>query len=374
MKKDKLIEYVFLALICIITFFNLFLPTSTAQKYILTLFLFIYTIILAKIIKQKRIDNIDKKKIIVLIFSLSVIYVILLYFIGIFTGFYRNPMGFSDKQLLNTIVPYIIIIICSEIIRQIFITKDDKKITIITTITLIILEITTYIEFYNVWALNVVLEFVGCVILPAISTNILCNYMLKKYGIVPNILYRIVTTIYIFCINFLPNIYKLFESIYRTTYPYITYLIIDNYFVKKDFQKAIKNKKMSWISLLVTTSIAIIIIMLISCKFKYGILVIGSSSMTGTIDKGDAVIYERYEKQQLEEGQVIIFIKNDIKTVHKIEKVQVRNDEKIYITKGTNNEQQDEGYRTDKDIIGIVKFKIMDIGWPTIWINEMFNN
>lgn len=374
MKKDKVIEYIFLTIICIITFFNLFLPIITIQKYILTVFLLIYTIIVVKLIKPKRVDNIDKKKIVALIISLSAIYIILLYFVGIFTGFHKNSIGVGKEQLFNTILPYIMIVICSEIIRQVFITKNDKKITIITTIVLIIVEITTYIEFYNVWALSVVLEFVGYVILPAISTNILCNYILKRYGIIPNILYRILTTIHIFCIGILPNIYIFFESIYRTIYPYIIYLIIDNYFIKKDFEKAIKNKKMSWISLFVTTSIAIIIIMLISCKFQYGVLVVGSSSMTGTIDKGDAVIYERYEEQQLKEGQVIIFTKNDVKTVHKIEKVQIRNDEKIYITKGTNNEQQDEGYRTDKDIIGVVKFKIIDIGWPTIWLNELFDN
>ena len=198
--------------------------------------------------------------------------------------------------------------------------------------------------------------------------------MIKRYGIIPNILYRLITTVYIFGANLLPNIYIFFESIYRTIYPYIIYMIIDNYFAKKDFEKAIKNKKMSWISLMVTIGIATIIVMLISCEFKYGILVVGSSSMTGTIDKGDAVVYEKYEKQQLKEGQIIIFIKNNVKTVHKIEKLQIRNDETIYITKGTNNEQQDDGYRTDKDIIGIVKFKIVDIGWPTIWINELFKN
>ena len=36
--------------------------------------------------------------------------------------------------------------------------------------------------------------------------------------------------------------------------------------------------------------------MLISCKFKFGVLVIGSGSMTGTINKGDIVLYETYGK------------------------------------------------------------------------------
>lgn len=94
--------------------------------------------------------------------------------------------------------------------------------------------------------------------------------------------------------------------------------------------------------------------------------------MTGTIDKGDAVVFERYDKQELEDGQIIVFVKDNVKTIHSIESIVVKNNETIYYTKGTNNQQRDEGYRTDKDIIGVVKFKIIDIGWPTIWLNDLF--
>ncbi len=94
--------------------------------------------------------------------------------------------------------------------------------------------------------------------------------------------------------------------------------------------------------------------------------------MAGTIDKGDAIVYEKFDGRQLEKGQVIVFTKDNIKTIHAIENVQVKNNETIYYTKGTNNQQQDEGYRTNNDIIGVVKFRIIDIGWPTIWINDVF--
>jgi len=43
----------------------------------------------------------------------------------------------------------------------------------------------------------------------------------------------------------------------------------------------------------------VLITMLISCQFKYGILVIGSESMTGTINVGDAVIYESYNNETI---------------------------------------------------------------------------
>ena len=43
--------------------------------------------------------------------------------------------------------------------------------------------------------------------------------------------------------------------------------------------------------------------MVVSGRFRYGTLVIGTGSMTGTINKGDIIIYERYEKEELEIGE-----------------------------------------------------------------------
>ena len=86
-------------------------------------------------------------------------------------------------------------------------------------------------------------------------------------------------------------------------------------------------------------SIVAIIIMLISCKFKFGVLVIGSGSMTGTINKGDIVLYETYGKNdELKNGDIIVFIKDDLKIVHRIVDQRILGEETRYYTKQTNKE------------------------------------
>lgn len=299
-------------------------------------------------------------------------YILILYIIGIFTGFYRN-ISASGKTISRTVLPYILIIIFSEIIRQIFVTKENKKNTLIITIALVFAEISVFTNFSKLWNLQEMLVLIGYITIPSISSNLLCNYMVKKYGLIPNIFYRIITGIYIYIFSVLPDIYMFFQSIYKIIFPYIIYIIIDDLFENNKFKKTVKREKVNIISLIISIVLVIFIVMLVSCKFKYGILVVGSSSMAGTIDKGDTVVYKRFEDDKLEKGQVIIFLKDDIKTIHAIEDIQQKNNEIIYHTKGTNNEQKDEGYRTNKDIIGVVKFKIIDIGWPTIWVNELFN-
>ena len=58
--------------------------------------------------------------------------------------------------------------------------------------------------------------------------------------------------------------------------------------------------------------------MVVSCRFRYGTLVIGTGSMTGTINKGDIIIYERYEKEELEIGEIIVFKTENVFVIHRI--------------------------------------------------------
>ena len=291
MKKDKVIENTLLLIIVIVTFFNLFLLNAEIQKLVLTFFFIVYTFVLTKILKFRKVDNKNKRKLLILIIGLSILQILILYIIGIFTGFYKN-INASRKAILSTALPYIIIIIFSEIIRQIFVTKESKKNIIIITIALVLAEISIFTNLYKVWDLSEILVLVGYITIPSISVNLLCNYIVKKYGLFPNILYRVITGIYIYIFGVLPYIYIFFQSIYKIIFPYITYIIIDDLFENNKFKKMAKREKTNIISLIISIVLVTSIVMLVSCKFKYGILVVGSSSMAGTIDKGDAVVYK----------------------------------------------------------------------------------
>jgi signal peptidase I len=155
-------------------------------------------------------------------------------------------------------------------------------------------------------------------------------------------------------------------------YPFIIYLVLENTYAKASFATAYKDRKQNifWTSgLLVMVTL---LIMLISCQFKYGIIVIGSNSMTGTINKGDGIIFKKYDGERLEKGQVILFNYNDIKTVHRIVEIRVVNGEARYVTQGDANQNVDTGYRLTKDIQGTVDIRIKYIGLPTLWLRSLF--
>lgn len=374
MKKDKLVEYICSVCLCVILFFNLFVLDIFSNKIIFAGFLLVYLIVLLAFVKGKKVSNKDKKKVAILMAAFAGLHILFLYIVGIFAGFYKNSISFSVSELFNRILPISVIIIISELIRWIFVTKEDRKLPIVATIGLILVDISLYINLYNKFDLEEVLALVGYVGLASISTNLLCNYTVKRYGFLPNMLYRIVTTMYIYVLPILPDIYLFFQSVFRIIYPYVIYLMLDFAFTNEEFKVALKSQKTSVVTIVLGIIIAFSMVLLVSCEFKYGIMVVGSSSMAGSVDKGDAVVFERYDGQTLKEGQIIIFNKDDVQTIHRIEDIQVLNGNTIYYTKGDNNEQKDEGYRTDKDILGVVKFKVVYIGWPTIWLKDMFSN
>ena len=372
MKKDKVIIRLIILVFFTILFFNLFVLNIFENKYILAIFLLLFFLITKKYLGIKPVYNKNKNSVTLIIVVLGIVYLLALYIIGIYVGFYKNLWDFGITTLKTKIIPYSAIIILSELIRSIFIRREDKKIKIIITISLIFIDIITNIQLYSIFKLDSLLALIGNVILASISTNLLCNYTNRKYGCIPGICYRIITTMYIYIFSILPDIYTLFESVIKIIYPYIIFLIIDFAFEEDNFKKLRNRDKTSFWALTSTIIITMIIILLVSCKFTYGIMVVASGSMTGSLDKGDAVIFQQYNNQTIKEGTIVIFKSESRNIIHRVIDIQQLNGETIYYTKGDANQQKDDGYRTKQDIKAIVKFKIIEIGWPAIFINNLF--
>ena len=102
-------------------------------------------------------------------------------------------------------------------------------------------------------------------------------------------------------------------------------------------------------------------------------IVIGSRSMTGALNSGDAVIYKTYEDgDKLEEGNIIVYRNNEALTIHRVVSIVDVNNEVRYFTKGDANPEIDEGYIHKNDIVGVVKLKVKYIGYPTLYVRELF--
>lgn len=371
MKKDKIKVYMLESVICMIFFFTLFV-SSTYLRAIAAILLVISFLLIKKVLHKRNIVSLYHKQVTILLGLLSIVFLLIFYVLGLYFGYANSLIKFNLLTLLLMIIPTAAIIIVSEIMRSIFLAEKSIVSKILTTVCMILIDLTLYANMNQFTTFSGFVNMISFSLLASIANNLLWNYTSVRYGYKPAIVFRLVITLYEFIIPVIPNIFLYFRCFLRMVYPYIVYLILETLYSKNDFVVAVQDKKRDNIITVILLTIMILFIMLISCEFKYGLLVIGTGSMSGAIDIGDAVIYERCDNQSIKEQQIIIFERDNIRIVHRVVDIKIVNGVKRYYTKGDANKQNDSGYVTQDDILGLVKFKIKYIGYPTLMLRESF--
>ena len=188
----------------------------------------------------------------------------------------------------------------------------------------------------------------------------------------PNITYRLITTLYLYIIPYVPAMADSLYSLYKLGFHIATFVFIDALYDKKVKRALRKKSKLEIPITVIAVGLILGFVMLISNQFRYGALVIATPSMTGELNVGDAALFERYDEQIIVEGQVIVFEKDDSMIVHRVVKIEKINGITRYSTKGDANDELDSGYVYDGNIVGLVQMKVPYVGYPTIWLRSLF--
>lgn len=381
MKKDKLKLYIFEVLLIVFLFFALF-ASDIINRFILAIVLLITSVIIKYALKKRSIDSAYEKQVFIMMFIFAIIYVIAFYASGLYFGYARSKVLLSFWSIYTFIIPISVIIISSEIIRKILLSQNallnirGHKVNlsiVLVFIAMVIIDLLLYTGIYDLTNIDDFLMVIGFVLFASISCNLLYNYLAIRFSEKSIIVYRLITTLFIYIIPIVPEMHIFLRSFLRMIYPFIIFIIMEETYSKTNFAIAYKDKKRNIIFTTISLIVLSLLVMLISCKFKYGLIVVGSGSMEGTIDIGDALLYERYDGSEIKKGQVIIFNYGDIKTIHRVVEIRKVNNETRYYTKGDANKSKDEGFTTKDSVIGLVKYKIKYIGKPTLWFRNIFN-
>lgn len=383
MKKSKL-KVLGLELFIIFVLILLIIFQNKLSRWGITLVILFCSFISYRLLKNRKINSYHKKIVAILFFLFGLVYLAILYLMGLYFGFVRSKILFSLNTVFNLILPISIVIIISEILRSVLLSQDinfminkkEKNFSpVLTFIILVLIDILMYtgsVDFNN---LDSVLTMVGFVLFSSIANNLLFNFISVRYDYKGIIIFKLMINLYMYFIPIIPDVYMFMMSFFKMLFAYIIYIVIDKLFSKNDFVISYFDKRRLFVGNTILMMFAVFLIMLVSCQFKYGIMVIGSESMMGTLNKGDMVLFKSYNSDdEISEGQVIIFNYNNIKTVHRVVKILNVNGINRYYTKGDANKHADDGYITKEDIQGIVKFDIRYLGYPTLFLKEMFEN
>ena len=349
------------------------IPFETAGRIIAAVLMAAIAIFATIVIKKRTIPSINKHQVLWIVSIITVVYLMLYYVSGLKFGFARNLYGLNLKFIVSRAVPVAFIIYFSEIYRHVMRAQEDRMADVLAYVICVLAEmIACATASVAISSFDHFMELVAATMLPAIIANLLYQYLTPRYGILPNVIFRAGTTLYIYLIPIIPAMADSLRCFISMIVPLGIYLFIDAMYEKKRRYALAKKSKLVIPITVLAVTIMLSTVMLISNQFRYGLLVVVTDSMTGEINRGDAVIYEEYDDQIIEEGQVIVFKRNSSMIVHRVEEIQIVNGRKRYYTKGDANDGRDADFRYDSDIVGIVNHKIPYIGFPTIFMRNLF--
>lgn len=380
MKRSQKIIIGLLSFMFLVLLINSFI-TKIFSRYSICAFISIVLIISYLLLGMEKEKSRYNKDIILSLLIYIAIYYITTYLFGLFIGFNKNVYSSNIILILKNIVPIIILIPLSELLRYIINSKIKDNyillglsIFVFTLIdTTITIQVSSFKNFYDT------LKVIGLFILPSLSKNYLLTYLTIKVSYKPNLVYRYLMELPRYILPIVTSFGVYIESVIYISFPIIVFIIIYNDFKKREKKNIIlssKFKKNTKFIYYIVTIILITIVSLTSGYFKYQAIVIATGSMTPNINKGDMVVIEKVapkDAKKLKEGEVLAFKREDKIVVHRIYKIYTSGNEIFFKTKGDHNNAPD-GYLTEaKEILGTVKFNIRYIGYPTVALYEKIN-
>lgn len=324
---------------------------------------------------QKDKNNELKKTIVCTEIIILLAFFSIYYGSGLILGYLATPYALNITSIISNILPLLITLICIEMFRYIIVASDrENKILInITTISICIFELIIMVTGKNLNSYEELFKVTSQTIIPIIAKNYTFTYLARFVGIKPVLLFRLILDMYIYLVPIIPDIGDYFNSITKIGLPMllfiISYRIIDDTIngVEYDFKKNMLRKNDIPVLILL-----LLISCLISGKFTFYLIGIGSNSMAPAIYKGDAVLLNKRVANVLKKGAIVAYKSENKVIIHRITEVNKKDNNYYYIVKGDANNTPDSNPLAHKDVIGVVMFKIPVIGYPSVFLSELF--
>ncbi len=371
MNKGKLLTYA-LSLSLLVILLSCFIFIKQDNAVWVAIILAIFALLISWLVKGRSTLSIYKGQVLLILSVTSLLFVMIYYLTGLYFGFYRSVIN-TLNGMLKKALPIIVVVVATEFIRKALVSQKYKFMVVITFLCCIVAEMALTHNLKAFTNFNRFMDFVGLYLFPALVCNILYFYVIVRYGVLPNIVYRLITLLLPIFIPYTPAISDALFAFLKLVFPILIYFFISILYEKKKREKKHVSKKVGALILALIFLFGTSTLMLVSCQFHYCALVIATESMTGELNKGDVIVYEKYaENDVIKEGQVIVFEKYGAITVHRVKEIEHYNGQTRYYTKGDANQDVDSGYITDSDIYGFVHFKIPYAGFPTLWLRAIF--
>lgn len=316
-----------------------------------------------------------------IIFDLLIVLIILFiiyYLFGIVIGFYKVDNYYNLYGISKFIIPTVLLIVFKEYLRYQMLNKSEgnKLLIVTTTVLFILFDISTALYYESFSDFSDFFIFSSLIFIPFIIRNIVSSNIAIRTGYKPNIVWLLFLELYAYLIPIIPNPNEYILSIARFIFPLVILWKVNLFFnnIKdSELTRNYKHKNKNFIITITSIIIMIVVVYFTSGYFRYYAITIASGSMKNYINIGDVVIIKKLNDnyEEIKKGQVIAYKYNDITIVHRVVNIINTGGQYYFYTKGDANNDVDKYAINEKDVIGIVNFKIPYIGMLTVWLNDI---
>lgn len=324
-----------------------------------------------------RFVNYDDNKKTVIIATL--LYIIIYFLSGLIFGYANTIYDHSIMGIIKNMYQYVFPIIFIEYIRSAIVNENKNNMLFLVLYTLVFILIEAnfprLIESFSDREES--FQYISAFVLPTIFGNFLYTYLTLKGSYKLVLIYRLIIQITYLLVPIFPAHDWFVQGVFGILSPGVIYLSIKfqlNKKVLRDKKDIKKAKSKGYIPIVIIMSI---FVLFMAGIFKYAPIAMLSNSMTPVYYKGDVLVYRKVTKEELKnikKYNIIIYSKEGQYIAHRVMNIYQKNEKYYFITKGDANLQDDLDPVEEEQVIGLYKFHIKYIGYPSVWLNRFFRN
>lgn len=215
-------------------------------------------------------------------------------------------------------------------------------------------------------------------VLPGLVASVLLTVLAYYGGLLPALVYSLVTEMVPPLLPVTPGRIWLLELLVGVLLPLLFLMILCMQYDKRtEAPPAEGEKPAGWQLWLARAGEGLFLLALTGfVAFFLGVLpwhplAVATGSMEPLIQPGDMAILADVQPEELAEGDVIQFRRENYMVLHRIVEVREEEDGTVsYITQGDANNAPDEQPVAPEDVTGRLMGKVPGIGWITLWMRS----
>lgn len=171
-----------------------------------------------------------------------------------------------------------------------------------------------------------------------------------------------------------PNVDWFFSTMLEALVSLILFVFINyEHTIKINRLTRWQKKKINPKNSVIIITVVILLVIFVAGLLPYRPVAVMSNSMVPEFARGYVVITKKINEDDIQDikiGDILEYQLDESVVIHRIINIEEEKGSLIFTTKGDNNDSQDSKKVEQNQIIGIVKFNIPYVGYPSVWFSE----